>query len=183
MRFIIALSSLAPQLRYTVNLVPVILPACSKLSISRLVPISQCAFGSKSNLVGSPHLLTSTLSSLSLPKGTDSSGRLGIAYMSSLSELSTSDSSSSSAFILSPSSRIFLMRSSQALPSLFICAISAETLFFSALSASTSLMISFLRLAFCATSAMGKCPLLPLRRSSTYSMLSQTFFKSNIYTP
>ena len=39
----IALSSLAPNPLYKVNLEPVILPAVSKSNIPRPVPISQCA--------------------------------------------------------------------------------------------------------------------------------------------
>ena len=53
------LSNLAPLSLYKVNLEPVILAALSKSNISKSVPISQCGLKSKSNFLGSPHVLSS----------------------------------------------------------------------------------------------------------------------------
>ena len=73
----IALSSFAPKSLYTVNLEPLIFAAVSGSRIPKSAPRSQCAFGSKSNLVGSPNFLISTLSSSVIPWGTVGLGILG----------------------------------------------------------------------------------------------------------
>ena len=78
MKLMSARSSCAPAPIRTAKRAPAILVARSKSMMPSCGPRSQCAFGSKSNARGSPHVRTTTLSAATRPTGTLSCGRFGI---------------------------------------------------------------------------------------------------------
>ena len=172
-KFIIALSSLAPNPLYKVNLEPVILPAVSKSNIPRPVPISQCAFPSKSNFGVSPHCLISTLSSSVVPCGTSGWGTLGILIKLYSISPSTVLTCSSIAFILSDNSFSWAFAASTSLPSFISWGIFLDSTFNSFFITSTSLSNSLL-LSSNATTAS---------RSNSFSpLLSIAFFMSSKFS-
>ena len=77
-KLISARSSRAPAPMYTANRAPLSLAARSRSRMPSASPISQCGFGSKSNVRFSPHVFTVTLSASEVPAGTSSRVRLGI---------------------------------------------------------------------------------------------------------
>ena len=77
MKLISARSSRAPAPLSTANRAPDIRAARSKSRMPSAWPISQCGFGSKSNVGGMPHRRTSWLSAVDAPTGTLSCGRFG----------------------------------------------------------------------------------------------------------
>ena len=69
MKSVSARDNRAPAPRSSANLAPDIFVARSNSRMPRAGPRSQCARGSKSNVVGSPHVRTTTLSASLLPDG------------------------------------------------------------------------------------------------------------------
>ncbi len=142
MKLIRARSSLAPRPIYRAKRAPAIFAARSKSRIPSLSPISQWGKGSKLKERRSPTVLMTTLSSLSLPVGTESCGRLGSSMSMECKVCSCSESSSSKALILWETSRISAMSSEASFWPLFIWAIRSETMFRSCLSSSASSRIA-----------------------------------------
>ena len=90
--------------RITTKRLPVSLLAVAKSRpLFRPSATSTWSFTSKSNWRGSPHREISTLSSSSLPSGTDSSGKLGIPWVNVLISSNNEESSALAASSSSPS--------------------------------------------------------------------------------
>jgi len=183
-KLITALSSLEPNPFNIVNLVPAILVALSKSKISKLTPISQWAFGSKSNFVGSPHFLISRLSSSVSPVGVSRHGVFGIPSKVSFNFSSITLTSSSNALICSESSFISAIIGATSWPSFFNFGICFETTFCLFFISSTFWRISLLSLSSFKTSSRPKSPL-PLSAIAflTSSTSFLILFKSNIILP
>ena len=98
----------------------------SKSMMPSASPSSQCGFGSKSNLRGSPQRRISTLSCSSLPFGTLECGIFGSLSASSSSSFCISADLSSSSFISSPSARISFWSAVVSSPAFFLTATSLE---------------------------------------------------------
>jgi len=99
-------------------------------------PKSQCGLGVNSNLRGSPIVRMTRFSFSSTPYGTRASRMFGSEAVSAFNSISTSATCLSNSAILSPTTRIASIFDCRAVAS-FICPISFETTFRSALSTST----------------------------------------------
>ncbi len=89
MKLISARASRAPAPISTENLVPDIFVARSKSRIPSAGPRSQCAFGSKSKVRGSPCRRTSTFSPALAPRGTLAWGMFGSVIINAVRCAST----------------------------------------------------------------------------------------------
>ncbi len=172
-KFINALSNLAPNPLYKVNLEPVILLPVSKSNIPNPVPISQCALCSKLNSVGSPQVLIWTLSSSVVPCGTSGWGTFGILIKLYSISASTALTFSSIPFILSDNSLSWALAASTSLPSFINWGIFLDSTFNSFFITSTSLSNSLLSSSNLTTAS----------KSNSFSpLLSIAFFISSKFS-